>query len=109
MASMLLTTTDTLEGRRITEYLGICTGEAVCGANVFRDMFAGIRDFVGGRSGSYENVLREGKEQAIEDMCEQARDMGANAIIGVDLDYEVVGEKGSMLMVAVSGTAVKIA
>jgi len=72
-------------------------------------MFAGIRDFVGGRSGSYENVLREGKEQAIEDMCEQAREMGANAIIGVDLDYEVVGEKGSMLMVAVSGTAVKIA
>jgi uncharacterized protein YbjQ (UPF0145 family) len=109
MPSMLITTTDTLEGREITEYLGICTGEAVCGANVFRDMFAGIRDIVGGRSGSYEKVLRGGKEQAIDDMCEQAREMGANAVIGVDLDYEVVGEKGSMLMVAVSGTAVKIA
>jgi len=109
MPSMLITTTDTLEGHKITEYLGICTGEAVCGANVFRDMFAGIRDFIGGRSGSYEKVLREGKEQAIEDMCEQARDLGANAVIGVDLDYEVVGEKGSMLMIAVSGTAVKIA
>ena len=75
MASMLITTTDTLEGRKITEYLGICTGEAVCGANVFRDMFAGIRDFIGGRSGSYEKVLREGKEQAIDDMCDQAREI----------------------------------
>jgi len=109
MPSMLITTTDTLEGHKITEYLGICTGEAVCGANVFRDMFAGIRDIVGGRSGSYENVLRDGKEAAIDDMCAQAQEMGANAVIGVDLDYEVVGEKGSMLMVAVSGTAVKIA
>jgi len=106
---MLVTTTDLLDGRKIVEYYGICTGEAVCGANLFRDMFAGIRDIVGGRSGSYEKVLREGKNAAIEDMCAQAAEMGANAVIGVDIDYEVVGEKGSMLMVAVSGTAVKIA
>ena len=109
MPSMLVTTTNTLEDRKIVEYLGICSGEAVCGANVFRDMFAGIRDIVGGRSGSYENVLREGKEAALEDMCAQAQEMGANAVIGVDIDYEVVGEKGSMLMVAVSGTAVRTA
>jgi len=108
MSSMLVTTTSTLEGRKIAEYFGICTGEAICGANLFRDMFAGIRDIVGGRSGSYEKVLREGKELAIEDMCAQAREMGANAVIGVNIDYEVVGEKGSMLMVAVSGTAVHI-
>jgi uncharacterized protein YbjQ (UPF0145 family) len=106
---MLVTTTNTLEDRKIVEYFGICTGEAVCGANLFRDMFAGIRDIVGGRSGSYEKVLREGKELALEDMCAQAREMGANAVVGVDIDYEVVGEKGSMLMVAVSGTAVRTA
>ena len=105
---MLVTTTSSLEGKRIAEYFGICTGEAICGANVFRDMFAGVRDFVGGRSGAYEKVLREGKELAIEDMCEQAKEMGANAVIAVDLDYEVVGEKGAMLMVAVSGTAVRV-
>jgi uncharacterized protein YbjQ (UPF0145 family) len=106
---MLITTTNLIEGRKIVEYYGICTGEAVCGANLFRDMFAGIRDIVGGRSGAYEKVLREGKNAAIEDLCAQATEMGANAVIGVDIDYEVVGEKGSMLMVAVSGTAVKIA
>lgn len=105
---MLVTTTSTLEGKKIADYLGICSGEAICGANVFRDMFAGVRDFVGGRSGAYEKVLREGKDIAIEDMCEQAQEMGANAVIAVDIDYEVVGEKGSMLMVAVSGTAVRI-
>jgi len=109
MPSMLVTTTDTLDGRKIVEYLGICTGEAICGANLFRDMFAGIRDIVGGRAGSYEKVLRGGKDLALEDMCAQAQEMGANAVIGVDIDYEVVGEKGSMLMVAVSGTAVRIA
>lgn len=109
MPSMLVTTTHTLQDKKIAEYFGICSGEAVCGANLFRDMFAGIRDIVGGRSGSYENVLREGKEAAIEDMCAEAREMGANAVIGVDIDYEVVGEKGSMLMVAVSGTAVRLA
>ncbi len=105
---MLVTTTQSLDGRKIVEYYGICTGEAICGANVFRDMFAGVRDFVGGRSGAYEKVLREGKEIAIEDMCEQAQEMGGNAVIAVDIDYEVVGEKGSMLMVAVSGTAVRV-
>jgi uncharacterized protein YbjQ (UPF0145 family) len=108
MTSMLVTTTSSLEGKKITEYLGIVTGEAICGANLFRDMFAGIRDLVGGRSGAYENVLRDGKEMALEDMCECARELGATAVIGVDIDYEVVGEKGSMLMVAVSGTAVKV-
>lgn len=106
---MLVTTTSNVEGRKIVEYYGICTGEAICGANLFRDMFAGIRDIVGGRSGSYETVLREGKKLAIDDMCAQAEEMGANAVIGVDLDYEVVGDKGSMLMVAVSGTAVRLA
>lgn len=106
---MLVTTTSNVEGRKIAEYFGICTGEAICGANLFRDMLAGIRDIVGGRSGSYETVLREGKKLAIEDMCAQAEEMGANAVIGVDIDYEVVGDKGAMLMVAVSGTAVRIA
>ena len=106
---MLVTTTSNVEGRKIAEYFGICTGEAICGANLFRDMFAGIRDIVGGRSGSYESVLREGKKLAIDDMCAQAAEMGANAVIGVDIDYEVVGDKGSMLMVAVSGTAVRLA
>lgn len=105
---MLVTTTQSLDGRKIVEYYGICTGEAICGANVFRDMFAGVRDFVGGRSGAYEKVLREGKEIALEDMCEQAKEMGGNAVVAVDIDYEVVGEKGSMLMVAVSGTAVRV-
>lgn len=105
---MLVTTTSNVEDRKIVEYYGICTGEAICGANLFRDMFAGIRDIVGGRSGSYETVLREGKKLAIDDMCAQAEEMGANAVIGVDLDYEVVGDKGSMLMVAVSGTAVRL-
>lgn len=106
---MLVTTTHTLQDKKIVEYHGIVSGEAICGANLFRDMFAGIRDIVGGRSGGYEKVLREGKEAAIEDMCAAAEEMGANAVIGVDIDYEVVGEKGSMLMVAVSGTAVRIA
>lgn len=105
---MLVATTHTLDGKKIVQYYGICSGEAICGANLFRDMFAGIRDIVGGRSGAYEKVLREGKETAIEDMCAQAAEMGANAVIGVDIDYEVVGDKGSMLMVAVSGTAVRI-
>ena len=106
---MIITTTPDVEGRKVTDYLGIVTGEAIIGANIFKDLFAGIRDIVGGRSGSYETVLREGKKLAIEDMCAQAEEMGANAVIGVDIDYEVVGDKGSMLMVAVSGTAVRIA
>ena len=103
---MLLSTTSTLEGQHITKYLGVVTGEAILGANVFRDIFAGIRDIVGGRSASYEKELRRAKDLAIEEMVAQATAMGANAVIGIDLDYETVGQGGSMLMVSASGTAV---
>lgn len=105
---MIITMTGSIEGHRITEYFEVCTGETILGANVVRDMFAGVRDFVGGRSGSYEKVIRAAKDAAIEDMQANAEELGANAIIGVDLDYEVVGEKGSMMMVVASGTAVRI-
>ncbi|GAK35171.1 hypothetical protein SDC9_153692 [bioreactor metagenome] len=105
---MLITTTPTIEGKRITNYYGIVSGETIIGANVFRDLFASIRDIVGGRSGSYEEVLREAKETALREMQDQAARMGANAVIGVDLDYETVGGSGSMLMVTASGTAVYI-
>ena len=104
---MLLTTTNTIEGRQITQYYGIVSGETIIGANMFKDFFAGIRDIVGGRAGSYESVLREAKEIAMKEMCEQAKSMGANAVIGIDLDYETVGANGSMLMVTAAGTAVK--
>ena len=103
---MLLATTPIIEGKRITTYYGIVSGETIIGANVFRDFFASIRDIVGGRSGSYEEVLRQAKDTALKEMSEQARQMGANAVIGVDLDYETVGGSGSMLMVTASGTAV---
>lgn len=103
---MLQTTTNTVEGKRITHYYGIVSGETIIGANIFRDLFASIRDIVGGRSGSYEQVLREAKDTALREMQEQAQAMGANAVIGVDLDYETIN--GSMLMVTASGTAVKI-
>ena len=103
---MLLATTPIIEGKRITTYYGIVSGETIIGANVFRDFFASIRDIVGGRSGSYEEVLREAKDTALKEMSEQARQMGANAVIGVDLDYETVGGSGSMLMVTASGTSV---
>ena len=103
---MLVTTTSTLEGRRIARYYGIVSGETIIGANVFRDFMASIRDFVGGRSNSYEEVLREARETALREMEEQARQLGANAVIGVDLDYETVGSNGSMLMVTATGTAV---
>ncbi len=103
---MLLTTTNTIEGKNITEYLGLVTGEAIIGANLFKDIFAGIRDIVGGRSGSYERVLREAKDNAVAEMEENARRMGSNAVIGIDLDYETVGHNGSMLMVTASGTAI---
>lgn len=103
---MLLTTTNTIEGKRITHYYGIVSGETIIGANVFRDFFASIRDIVGGRSGSYEEVLREAKDTALREMQEQAQSMGANAVIGIDLDYETVN--GSMLMVTASGTAVTV-
>lgn len=104
---MLVTTTSTLEGREIVDYLGIVSGETIIGANLFKDFFAGIRDIVGGRSGSYEDVLRKAKETALREMSEQAERMGANAVIGVDLDYETVGSSGSMLMVTAAGTAVR--
>ena len=105
---MLVTTTPSIEGKRIIHYYGIVSGETIIGANVFRDFLAGIRDFVGGRSGAYEEVLRQAKETAIKEMEEQAARLGANAVIGVDLDYETVGGSGSMLMVTATGTAVVI-
>ena len=105
---ILVTTTPTIEGGRITRYYGIVSGETIIGANVFRDFFASIRDVVGGRSGSYEEVLREAKDIALREMQEHARAMGANAVIGVDLDYETVGGSGSMLMVTACGTAVTV-
>jgi uncharacterized protein YbjQ (UPF0145 family) len=103
---MLIITTPNIEGKRIKEYLGIVTGEAVVGANLFRDLFAGLRDIVGGRSGAYEKELRKARNLAFEEITEAALELGANAIIGVDIDYEVLGEKNGMLMVSVSGTAV---
>ena len=105
---MLITTTSVIEGAKITRYYGIVSGETIIGANVFRDFFASIRDVVGGRSGSYEEVLREAKDTALREMQEQARLLGANAVIGVDLDYETVGVSGSMLMVTACGTAVTV-
>ena len=105
---MLVTTTPGVEGRRIVAYKGLVGGDAILGANMFRDFFAGIRDILGGRSGAYEKVLRNAKNEAIGDMIEQAREVGANAIVGVDLDYETIQIEngGSMLMVSASGTAV---
>ena len=106
---MIVTTTPNIEGRPITEYYGVVTGEAILGANAIRDFFANIRDVVGGRSGAYEKVLRSAREEAFEEMQELAEKQGANAIVGVDIDYEVLGETNGMMMVSVSGTAVKIA
>ena len=105
---MLLTTTPTIEGQPIREYKGIVTGETIIGANFMKDLFAGIRDIIGGRAGSYEKVLREAKDTALAEMEQRAASMGANAVVGIDIDYETVGQSGSMLMVAVSGTAVVI-
>ncbi len=107
---MIITTTSTLQDRRIAEYLGLVSGEAILGANVFRDFFAGIRDIVGGRSGGYERSLREAKEIAIREMEVAARALGADAVIGIDLDYESIqsGSSGGMLMVSASGTAVRL-
>lgn len=106
---MLVTTTPTIQGKTITTYYGIVSGETIIGANVFRDFMASIRDFFGGRSGSYEKVLREAKDTALKEMMQQAASLGANAVVGVDLDYETVGQNGSMLMVTCSGTAVTFA
>ena len=105
---MITTTTQNIEGQRIVEYRGIVTGEAILGANVFRDLFAGIRDIVGGRSGAYERSLREARETALEEMQAEAARLGGDAVIGVDLDYEVVGKDNGMLMVSASGTAVRL-
>ena len=105
---MIVTTTAVVEGKPVQDYLGIVTGEVIVGANLFRDVFAAITDIVGGRSGKYEEVLARARNEAIEEMTEQARQLGANAVIGVDLDYEVLGQNGSMLMVSVSGTAVTL-
>lgn len=103
---MILTTTPSIEGKSIREYRGIVTGEAILGANIFKDFFAGIRDVVGGRSVAYEKELRKARELALKEMADAARQQGGNAVVGVDLDYEVVGTGGSMLMVSASGTAV---
>jgi uncharacterized protein YbjQ (UPF0145 family) len=103
---MIVTTTNNIEGKKVTKYFGIVSGEAIIGANIVKDFFAGIRDIVGGRSGSYEDGLREAKDIALREMQEQAFRIGANAILAVDLDYETLGSNGSMLMVSASGTAV---
>lgn len=107
MNRIIVTTTNGVDGKIANQYLGIVTGETIIGANIFKDFFAGIRDIVGGRSGSYERVLREAKDTALAEMEDMALRMGADAVIGVDLDYETVGANGGMLMVTASGTAVK--
>jgi len=107
---VILTTTTTIEGQPVREYIGIVHGEAILGANLFRDLFASIRDIVGGRSGAYEEELRRAREIALEEMAQEARDRGANAVIAVDVDYEAIqiGSGGAMLMVTASGTAVRV-
>jgi uncharacterized protein YbjQ (UPF0145 family) len=105
---MIVTTTPSIEGQRITRYLGLVTGEAILGANVFKDLFAGIRDIVGGRSGTYERELQRARDIAVQELTERARALGANAVVGVDLDYEVLGQGNGMLMVSASGTAVVV-
>ncbi len=105
---MILTTTPSIEGRSIREYKGIVTGEAILGANLFKDFFANIRDLVGGRSAAYEQELQKARSIALEECARAAEDLGANAVVGIDLDYEVIGQSGSMLMVSVSGTAVVV-
>ena len=108
MSAVIVTTTQGVEGRKITSYQGIVTGEAIMGANVFKDLFAGVRDIVGGRSGTYERELQRAREIALEELEARARALGANAVVGVDLDYEVLGQGNSMLMVSASGTAVVV-
>ena len=105
---MLLTTTPSVEGKKIVTYYGVVSGETIIGANAIRDFMAGLRDFFGGRSGTYEEVLRKAKNTALQEMANEAERMGANAVVGIDLDYETVGSSGSMLMVTCSGTAVRI-
>jgi uncharacterized protein YbjQ (UPF0145 family) len=105
---MLMTTTTTVEGRPVREYLGVVTGEVIVGANLFKDLFASVRDIVGGRSGAYESTLRDARKTALSELADEARAMGADGVVGIDLDYEVLGQGGSMLMVSASGTAVKL-
>ncbi len=105
---MILSTTPQIEGHTIREYKGVVTGETIIGANIVKDFFAGIRDIVGGRAGAYEKVLREAKDTSLTEMMSRAQAMGANAVVGIDIDYETIGANGSMLMVATSGTAVVI-
>jgi uncharacterized protein YbjQ (UPF0145 family) len=104
--SIILSTTPGIDGRRITRYAGVVTGEAILGANIFKDIFAGIRDIVGGRSAAYEQELRRARSIAMTEIRQAASELGANAVVGIDIDYETVGSQGSMLMVSVSGTAV---
>ena len=104
---MLITTTPQIEGKKVRAYLGVVSGEAIMGADIFKDLFAGIRNIVGGRASAYEQELRRAKDIALEEMTENAKNLGANAVIGVDLDYETLGQGGNMLMVSASGTAVK--
>lgn len=106
--TMIHTTTPTIEGKPIKRYLGVVTGEAVLGANLFKDMFANIRDIVGGRSAAYERELDKARQVAFQEIDAQAAELGANAIVGIDIDYETVGGQGSMMMVSVSGTAVVV-
>lgn len=105
---MILTTTQSVEGRKIIAYKKIITGEAILGANIMRDLMGGIRDIIGGRAGSYEKSLREARELALAELAAEAQKLGADAVVGVDLDYEVIGEQGSMMMVSASGTAVSL-
>ena len=104
---MLNTTTHSIDGEKIKEYLGVVTGEAISGANFIKDMMASLRDFTGGRSGAYEQELSKARNIAFDEMNQKARDMGANGVVGIDIDYGTIGEKGSMLMVSVNGTAIK--
>lgn len=106
---MIITTTPNIEGRPISQYLGVVTSQTIIGANFFKDILGGLRDFFGGRSGTYERVLDEAKQFAMSELIQRGTALGADAIVGIDLDYETVGANGSMLMVSVSGTAVKLA
>jgi uncharacterized protein YbjQ (UPF0145 family) len=103
---MQLTTTPSIEGKRVTKYCGVIAGEAILGANLFKDLFAGIRDLVGGRSATYEKELQRAREIALDELRQRAQDLGANAVIGIDIDYEIMGKENGMLMVSASGTAV---
>jgi uncharacterized protein YbjQ (UPF0145 family) len=105
---MLMSTTTMIEGRPVRDYLGVVTGEVIVGANIFKDLFAGIRDIVGGRAGAYEGTLRDARQTALDELAQEAQALGADAVIGIDLDYEVLGQGGSMLMVSASGTAVRL-